>query len=432
MTLLQQMNAKLARRKEIQASAEAEGRELNEAEAGELKTIAAACVDLKAQIEQEKQFDAMDAEFNTPQGRRTQPAPVGNQRGQGAQARDEQAAQMNGFASQGEFFAAVYQASRGNIDQRLTAAATNVVGNNGGEEGYSLPPAVRNQIFTLLEEDAGDMMSMVTSEVTGANSVSFLKDVSTPWQAAGINTHWDQGGTKFAPTPYNSLTAAQMNLNGLSVFVTVDEDLLDDAPRLGQRLMQMAPMAMRWTINEAIRTGDGVGKPKGYMNSAALITVAKESGQGAGTLTAENIAKMYTRMIASSIKNAHWEINPELLPQLMGLKDSAGNLLWTPLNSGYKEEPNGLLLGRPVIFNEHPEAAGSKGDIQFVDPKGYYLALRTTAAKYAESMHLYFDQGLKCFRWRLRLDGQAFLTAPINSAKGSLTKSHFVTLAARG
>lgn len=428
MTLLEKLKAKLARAQEIKAAAESADREYTDAEATELETLAADCEKLKGQIEQAKKFDAMNAELNQGQGRRTQPAPLA---GGNAQAKDEQLEAMGGFESEGEFFAAVYQASRGNIDQRLTAAATNVVGNNGGEEGYSLPPAVRNQVWKLLEVDAGDMMGMVTSEVTGSNSVSFLKDVTTPWQAAGIQTHWDQGGTKFVPTPYNSLTAAQMNLNGLSVFVTVEEDLLEDAPRLGGRLMEMSPMAMRWAINEAIRTGDGVGKPKGYMNSGALITVTKESGQAAGTLVAKNVANMYTRMLASSIKNSHWEINHELLPQLMDLKTDDGKPLWTPLNSGYKEEPNGLMLGRPVIFNEHPEAAGSKGDIQFVDPKGYYLALRTKAAKYAESMHLYFDQGLQCFRWRLRLDGQTFLTKPTDSAKGSLTKSHFVTLAAR-
>lgn len=53
------------------------------------------------------------------------------------------------------------------------------------------------------------------------------------------------------------------------------------------------------------------------MNSDALITVAKESGQAAKTLTADNVANMYTRMLASSLKKAHWEINQELLPQLM-------------------------------------------------------------------------------------------------------------------
>lgn len=427
MTLQERMKKKLARAKEIRESVEAAGREFTEAEEAELATLAKDCGKLKDQIEQAKQFDALEAESNTLQGRKTSPAPIGGN----AQPKNEAAEAMSGFKSEGEFFMAVQAAASGDIDPRLLAAASNVVGNDGGNEGFSLPPAMRNGIFKLLEEDTGDMLSKVTSEVTGASSVSFLKDVSTPWEAAGIQVHWDKSGKKFEPTQFNSLTAGELKLNGLSVFVNVDEDLLEDAPRLGQRMMEMAPMAMRWAINEAIRNGDGVGKPLGYMNSKALITVAKESGQTAKTLVAENVANMYTRLLSSSISKSHWEVTPELLPQLMKLKDDAGNLLWTPLNSGYKETPNGLLLGRPVVFNEHPEAAGAKGDIQLVDPSGYYLALRTAAAKYAESMHVYFDQGLKSFRWRLRLDGKTILSEPVSPAKGTLTKSHFVTLAAR-
>lgn len=427
MNLHEKLQKKLARAKEIRESAEAAGREFTEAEETELETLAADCGKLKKQIDQAKQFDALEAETSTLQGRRTSPAPIGGN----AKPKDETAEAMSGFKSHGEFFMAVQAASAGDVDPRLLATASNVVGNDGGNEGFSLPPAMRNSIFEILEADAGDMLSKVTSEVTGASSVSFLKDVTMPWQAAGIEINWDRANNKFEPTKFNALTSGELKLNGLSVFVNVDEDLLEDAPRLGQRMMKMAPMAMRWAINEAIRSGDGVGKPMGYLNSGALITVAKESGQAAKTLVAENVANMYTRMLPSSISNSHWEVTPELLPQLMKLKDDDGNLLWTPLNSGYKEAPNGLLLGRPVVFNEHPEAAGEKGDIQLVDPSGYYLALRTAAAKYAESMHVYFDQGLKSFRWRLRLDGKTILTEPVTPAKGTLTKSHFVTLAKR-
>ena len=432
MTLQEKLKAKLARAKEIRNNAEATGRDFTEAEETELETLAADCAKLKKQIADAKAFDDMDAEVTAAetqlQGRKTSPAPIGGN----AQAKDEKLEAMAGFKSEGEFFQAVRMASAGgDVDQRLLAAAGNVNTNDGGNEGFSLPPAMRSAIFSILEQDTGDLLSMVTSEVTGASAVSYLKDVTMPWQAAGIQVHWDQGADKYEPTKFNAMTAGELKLNGLSVFVNVDEDLLEDAPRLGQRMMVNAPAAMRWAINEAIRYGDGVGKPKGYMKSAALITVAKESGQAAKSLDAMNVAKMYTRMLPGSIQRSHWEITQELLPQLMLLKDDSGNPLWTPLNSGFKGQPNGLLLGRPVLFNEHPEAAGSVGDIQLIDPTGYYLALRTAAAKYAESMHVYFDQGLKSFRWRLRLDGNTILTKPVDPAKGTLTKSHFVTLAAR-
>lgn len=422
------LKAILARRNALRTLAENEGREYTAEESQELTALAEEAATIQAQIEQDRQFDALEADMNAGQGRRTGADQPGANQGQ--EGDDPDLAAMGGFASEGEFFQSVRAAAHGDIDPRLMAAA-NVNGNNGGEEGFSLPPAMRGAIFTILGEDTGDLLGRVTSEVTGANSVAYLKNVTMPWEAAGIKTHWEHGDKKFEPTKFNALTAGQLKLNGLSVFITVDEDLLDDAPRLAQRMMEMAPAAMRWTINEAIRYGDGVGKPEGYMESEALIVVAKESGQAAKSITADNIAKMYTRLLPGSIQQSHWEINPELLPDLMKLKDEAGNLLWTPLNSGYKDAPNGLLLGRPVIFNEHPEAAGAQGDIQLIDPSGYYLAMRTAAAKYAESMHIYFDQGLKCFRWRLRLDGKTILSKPVRPAKGDLTKSHFVTLAKR-
>ena len=428
MTLLERLKAKLAQAKTLREKVEAEGREYTEAEAKQLEGLVAECDALQKQIDQVAKLDAMDTSLNQGTGRKTAPEKIKGTE-EGTKAEDP----FGGFSSAGAFFQAVHQASRGanHIDPRLLASASNVVRNDGGEEGFSVPPAIRAEVFKLLEEDAGDLLSAITSETTSSNSVSYLKDVATPWEAAGIQVHWEQGTDKYAPTPYNALTAGKLMLNGLSVFCTVDEDLIEDAPRLAQRLTELAPIAMRWAINEAIRTGDGVGKPLGYMKSPALITVSKESSQTAGTLLAENVAKMYTRMLPASLKNAHWEVTQELLPALMTLKDAAGNLMWTHLSAGFQKGPAGLLLGRPVIVNEHAEPCGERGDIQFIDPKGYYLAMRTAAASYAESMHVYFDQGLKAFRWRLRLDGNTILTKPINPAKGTLTKSHFVTLAER-
>ena len=60
-----------------------------------------------------------------------------------------------------------------------------------------------------------------------------------------------------------------------------------------------------------------------------------------------------------------------------------------------------------------------------------YSEVDKDAAKFAESAHLYFDQALKCFRWRFRVGGQPFLSKPMTPAKGTLTKSHFVALATR-
>ena len=90
-----------------------------------------------------------------------------------------------------------------------------------------------------------------------------------------------------------------------------------------------------------------------------------------------------------------------------------------------------VLLGRPIRFSEHCKTLGTVGDIQLVDPKGYYALTKAGGIKFASSIHLYFDYGLQAFRWTIRLGGQPHLAAPVSPANGSTTKSHFVALATR-
>jgi len=44
----------------------------------------------------------------------------------------------------------------------------------------------------------------------------------------------------------------------------------------------------------------GAGTPLGILNSTALITVAKETGQGSATVISENVNKMWKRLPAPS------------------------------------------------------------------------------------------------------------------------------------
>lgn len=428
MTLLERMKAALARKKAIQAVATAAGRELSAEEQAEISEILADCKTIKAEMDQAAEFEAFETDLTAGVGRQTGPnAMAGQPPAAGANENDE----MQSWDTAGEFFSAVYGASQGHIDQRLMAGSADTMGSDGGEVGFVLPPAMRNEIFTLFEEDAGDLMSLVTSEVTNSSSVKYLKDVTTPWEAAGIVVHWDGDETDMKPVKFNALTQGTAELHGVSVFVNVEEDLLEDAPRLGPRLLKSAPLAMRFAVNEAIRTGNGVGKPLGYMKSKALVVVAKDDGQANGTLTVGNFAEMFTRMLASSIAHCHWEINHDLLPQLIKLKDEDGNLFFTSRDQGITKGPAGTILGRPVVFNEHPEKKGDTGDVQLIDPRGYYMPKRTNAEKFAESIHLHFDKAVKSFRWRFKIGGQTFLTKPIKGFKSDLLKSHFVALGAR-
>lgn len=337
-----------------------------------------------------------------------------------------------GFAHLAEFALSVRAAGAqgSTIDPRLNfrAAPTNFHQEAGTAEGYEVPAQFSSRVFELVFEQ-DDLLAEVDSEPTSSNSVEMTADESTPWGSSGVNANWLAEGKQMSADKLSTKDRT-LKLHKLYAYVLAGEELLEDAPRLNARLTTKSAQAINWKINEAIIEGGGVGKPLGWMKSAALVSVAKETSQAADTLNAQNVLKMFSRMMPSSIPRAHWRINSDVLPQLGGLTIGDQPVYFLP-QTGIASAPGGFLLGRPVRISEHCETLGDKGDIQFVDPMGYYLARKTDGVKFAQSMHLYFDYDMQAFRWTFRLGGQPHLSAAVSPAKGSNTKSHFVTLDAR-
>jgi HK97 family phage major capsid protein len=226
------------------------------------------------------------------------------------------------------------------------------------------------------------------------------------------------------------MSGTLLQLHELFAFVVATDELMSDAPRLNNRITMQAARAINWKASEAVMWGDGNGKPLGFMKSGALVTVAKDSGQAAKTLSIANLANMYARVLRTG-GTPVWVGNADVLPQLIPL--TLGNQpAWLPNNQPISGTPEGTLFGRPLFFNEHADTLGNTGDLSLVDLSGYALATKIGGGvDFAASIHLFFDYNMSAFRWTFRVGGQPYLTAPVNPAKGPNTKSHFVTLAAR-
>jgi HK97 family phage major capsid protein len=349
-----------------------------------------------------------------------------------------------GFRDLGEMALTVRGAvtRSGPIDPRLSRIAagyfttgdvsastpSNVHMETNSTEGWAVPPQYRDEVMELVFAD--DLMNLIYMEPTTSNAVEMGIDESTPWGSSGIQAMWRYEAQRMDPSKLNT-RGKRVEINELYAFVLATEELLADAPRLADRITRQAARAMQWVGSEAFMWADGVGKPLGWMNSPALITVSKESGQASDTLNTKNLAKMFARLYRGPGSQPRWIANSDILPQLLELQ--IGNQpVWTPAASGFKDAPTGNLLGIPVIWTEHAPTLGDVGDIQLVDLSGYYAAIRQ-GLQYAESIHLYFDYNIKAFRWTMRLGGQPLLSAPISgpAGKNSSTKSHFVTLEAR-
>ena len=207
---------------------------------------------------------------------------------------------------------------------------------------------------------------------------------------------------------------------------------LKDAPSTGAIISRAFEEEMSFKLDDEIVRGTGVGECLGILNSAALVTVTKETGQAADSIVTENLIKMFSRMPARYRKTAAFFINQEIEPQLftMGLIiGMGGSPIFMPAG-GLSAEPYGTLFGRPLIPIEQASALGDKGDINFFCLNEYCL-IEKGGLEATSSIHVKFIYDEMCFKFILRNNGAPTWRSPLVQFKGALPLSPFVTLEAR-
>jgi len=379
-------------------------------------------VDLKAQIDSLDRAESIVGSLSEGTGRKTeaQNVFVGKD-----QAEDDP---KRGFVDMADFALSVKAALRpgaGSVESRLMPlAATDMIA-RGGETSFEVPVEFRNAVWNIVTDEP-DVFNLMQPEPTNQGTVEIPKDITTPWGADGVKAYWGaeagQMSASNLPTESNYIP-----MHELYAFVVAGENLLEDAPRLSQRLTTGAGTAISWAASDAFINGDGVGKPLGIYKSGALVSVAKETSQTADTIATENISHMRSRI--TSLRNSFWLANSDALPQLE--KMTIGDFpVFVDPTKGYRYEPDGILRGRPIYFSEHCKALGDKGDVYLIDPKGY-AAFSKGGPKYAESIHLYFDYNKKAFRWLIRVGGMPYMNNTIARNNGSNAKGFFIAIADR-
>lgn len=338
------------------------------------------------------------------------------------------ATKVGGFPTAGEWLMAVKKAGQnGEVDSRFkNATMKESVGEDGG---FLVPDEISSSILKKLEGDES-LMARTNAIQVGGNSLVLNVDETQPWNG-GVQAYWTAEGQTITESKA-SFKQASFRLQKLAALVKATDELLDDATALESYIKSAAPNAIVHQVNKAILTGNGVGKPLGILNSGFTVTQAAEGSQTADTVNAANILNMYSRMFPMSRSNAAWFINPAVEPQLLGLKNGAGDYIYLSPGGQMNATPYGLLLGRPVIpLMGGMPALGDVGDIVFADLSYYYMIRKASGVKSATSIHLNFDKEITAFRFSLRLDGKSPFQSPVTTEFGSYSMSAFVNLAAR-
>lgn len=343
------------------------------------------------------------------------------------------------FRNLGEQLQAIFAhySSRGSsTDGRLVRAPTGAgeVDPTGG--GFLVQIDFASAIF-MLAHDMGEILSRVNKIPISANSnglkVPGVDESSraTGSRWGGVQSNWvaeGVGGTESRP----KFRLVEFDLKKLISKMTITDELLQDTTALTSIASTAFSEEIMFMTEDAIWEGTGAGQPLGIMNSPAMVSIAKETGQAAGTIVKENIDKMWSRCWSRSRRNAIWLINQDIEPQLNSLNQvvgTGGQLVYLP-PGGLSGAPYANLYGRPIVATEYNAALGTPGDIALVDLSQYTLVDKN-GVQAATSMHVAFDTDEMRFRITYRVDGKPMWHQPITPFKGTLTKSPFITIAAR-
>lgn len=401
---------------------------LTEDERAQVQNLATEFNTVKGEYETEKTMVEIENSISQPQPQ-TAKAPVANTVTVGGTKAEEK---RHGFENRAEFYTTVRNAARDpkQADERLTKFSNIAKESVGSEGGYLVPVDFREEIQEKVESDES-LLGLTDQYRTSKNKLSLPISETAAWDANGIQAYWEGEAKKYQESQ-EELGEIDLKLKKLTAYVKVTDELLDDASALESFIRKKAPDAMVAKINDAIIGGDGVGKPKGILNSGFKYSVAGEGGQPSDQIYYENISKMWGHMLPMSKGKAIWLYNAALEEKLRLMKFDSSAASPVPAYmppGGLNQSPYANLMGRPARpMMGALKQLGKEGDLVLVDFSYYITVMKTAGIEQFISTHVHFDQDLTAFKFRTRLDGQCPFTSPVVSQYGNFQASGIVTL----
>ena len=321
-------------------------------------------------------------------------------------------------------------------DNRLDQIQNAASGANEGlpsEGGFLVQSDFTTELLAKANETAVLAPLCLSIPVSGNGLEAPIIDETsraTGSRLGGVQVYWTGEATEVtAKKP--KFAKLELKLYKLMGVAYATDELLSDAAALEAVITRGFTGEIGFAVDASIVAGSGAGQCLGILNSNALVTVNKETGQLADTIVSENIINMYSRMHRTGKTKAVWLVNAETWPQLFQLTMTFGTssvpMFMPP--GGLSQSPYGTIFGRPVIEIEQCEALGDAGDIIFADLSQYLLINK--APNFSQSIHVKFLTDELCFRFTYRTNGQPIWKSAITPYKGSASISPFITLQAR-
>jgi len=270
------------------------------------------------------------------------------------------------------------------------------------EGGYLVPDEFEHTLVEALEEE--NMFRSLAHVIQTSSGERKIPVVASKGSANWID---EEGPYTDSDDSFGQVTIGSFKLG---TTIKVSEELINDSVfDLENYISKEFARRIGSREEEAFFTGDGNGKPLGFLNKTGGADIGVTAAS-ATAITADEIIDLYYSLKTPYRKNAVWILNDATVKAIRKLKDSTGQYLWQPaLTEGTPDK----LLGRPVYTSAYmPTAAAGAKTIAFGDFKYYWIADRQ-GRSFRRLNELYATTGQVGFLGSQRVDGKLILSEAV-------------------
>jgi HK97 family phage major capsid protein len=250
-----------------------------------------------------------------------------------------------------------------------------------------------------------------------------VPSAGNPGQFGGFTLAWIEEG-QAGPDMSGELDLATLTPRQLMGFITLSNTLLYNTSSAAQKFLErIVGEAIRWYLDRAFLTGTGVGQPLGVKNSAAALSVTRNTG---GTFKYADACKMLSKLPPGfDPETTCWVVSPSVMEALGNAATPVLNPWTSPTIVGSGLKP--ALLNIPVEVAEHLPALGTPFDVMLCDFSYYAIAVRQEI-EVMQSTELKFTTNQTVWRFLTRVDAMPWVNGPMTLSDAATQVSPFVYL----
>lgn len=296
------------------------------------------------------------------------------------------------------------QSQRSILQRGTETITTTTSGTTYG--GYTVPTELFNQLDVALKAFGGmmDVSRIIDTAGGGVFNMPTLDDTSA--KAVIVS---EAGSTTVQDMTFSRITLGSYTYRDL---VKLSEEFIqDEAVNVLGELASLMAIRFGRALNEHFTTGDGSGKPTGFVTSATTVT-----GASASAITADDIFDLLHGVDPAyrSMPGAAFMMNDATLKAIKKLTigTSDDRPLWVP---SLRDGDPSTILGKPYVINQDMADIGASAKPMAFGDWSKYVIRRVRGTNIRRLNERYADDLSVGFLAFARYDGKLLNTSAIKT-----------------